>query len=119
MVPCFSGLPRRSYRVFGAGILVALSLTLAACGGTDAPPAATPTEPPAAWALQPVSDAVLVERLRTALNPGNSAKSVAESAVLVSVPSSDALGGVPVHPPPKSFAESSFETTAQGGRLKT
>lgn len=93
MVPCFSGLPRRLYRVFGAGILVALSLTLAACGGTDAPPAATPTEPPAAWALQPVSDAVLVERLRTALNPGNSAKSVAESAVLVSVPSSDALGG--------------------------
>ena len=92
MVPCFSGLPRRSYRVFGAGILAALSLTLAACGGTDTP-STTPTEPPAAWALQPVSDAVLVERLRTALNPGNSAKSVAESAVLVSVPSSDALGG--------------------------
>jgi hypothetical protein len=38
-----------------------------------------------------VSDAVLVERLRTALNPGNSAESVAESAVLMSVPTSDAF----------------------------
>lgn len=90
MVPCFSGLPRRSYRVFGAGILAALSLSLAACGGSDKP---APTEPPAAWALQPVSDAALVERLRTALNPDHSAKSVAESAVLVSVPSSDAATG--------------------------
>jgi hypothetical protein len=71
-------------------VVASVLLWLAACGGTDNPPT---TEPPAAWALQPVSDAVLVERLRTALNPGNSAKSVAESAVLVSMPSSDALGG--------------------------
>ncbi|MEY4977756.1 MAG: hypothetical protein RLZZ352_26 [Pseudomonadota bacterium] len=62
---------------------LSLALALSACGGSEP---ATPAETPAAWSLQPVTDAALVERWQVALNPQNSAKSLLLSTEAVAAP---------------------------------
>ena len=81
-----------------AAAVASLSVGLLACGGgsgTATPAPTPPTEVPlAAWALKPVTDAALVEQLRTALSPANSAKAGAVTSVLVAAaPSVSASAG--------------------------
>ena len=80
-------------RVCGRAVLAAsvatVAVGLAACGGgsgaaAPAPaPAPTPEVPQAAWALKPVTDAALVEQLRTALDASNSPKAALNFTVTV------------------------------------
>ena len=91
-------------RVCGRAVLAAsvatVAVGLAACGGgsgaaAPAPaPAPTPEVPQAAWALKPVTDAALVEQLRTALDASNSPKALLNVTVMVAASPSAGSGAV-------------------------
>ena len=91
-------------RVCGRAVLAAsvatVAVGLAACGGgsgaaAPAPaPAPTPEVPQAAWALKPVTDAALVEQLRTALDASNSPKAALNFTVMVAASPSAGSGAV-------------------------
>lgn len=66
-------------------VAAVVALGLPACGGGSA--STTPEVPQAAWALTPVTDAALVEQLRTALNASNSPKAVLVSMPVAAAPS--------------------------------
>ena len=85
----FLSLNRVCGRAVLAASVAAVAVGLVACGGgsgaaAPAPaPAPTPEVPQAAWALKPVTDAALVEQLRTALDASNSPKAALNFTVTV------------------------------------
>ncbi len=67
-----------------ASVAAVVALGLPACGGGgSASTTPTPEVPQAAWALKPVTDAALVEQLRTALDASNSPKAALNFTVTV------------------------------------
>jgi len=75
-----------------ASVAAGVALGLPACGGGSASTTPTPEVPQAAWALKPVTDAALVEQLRTALNASNSPMDMlASMPVPVASPKSSAV----------------------------
>lgn len=66
-----------------ASVAAVVVLGLTACGGGAASTPPTPEVPQAAWTLKPVTDAALVEQLRTALDASNSPKAALNFTVMV------------------------------------
>ena len=66
-----------------ASVAAVVVLGLTACGGGAASTPPTPEVTQAAWALKPVTDAALVEQLRTALDVSNSPKAALNFTVSV------------------------------------
>ena len=87
-------------RVCGRAVLAAsvaaVAVGLVACGGGSgaSAPAPVPEVPQAAWALKPVTDAALVEQLRTALDASNSPKAALNFTVMVAASPSAGSGAV-------------------------
>ena len=96
----FLSLNRVCGRAVLAASVAAVAVGLVACGGgsgaaAPAPaPAPTPEVPQAAWALKPVTDAALVEQLRTALDASNSPKALLNVTVMVAASPSAGSGAV-------------------------
>lgn len=87
-------------RVCGRAVLAAsvaaVAVGLVACGGGSgaSAPAPVPEVPQAAWTLKPVTDAALVEQLRTALDASNSPKAALNFTVMVAASPSAGSGAV-------------------------
>lgn len=87
-------------RVCGRAVLAAsvaaVAVGLPACGGGSgaSAPVPVPEVPQAAWALKPVTDAALVEQLRTALDASNSPKAALSFTVMVAASPSAGSGAV-------------------------
>lgn len=78
-----------------ASVAAVVALGLPACGGGgSASTTPTPEVPQAAWALKPVTDAALVEQLRSALDATNSPKALLNVTVMVAASPSAGSGAV-------------------------